>query len=1036
MVFLAMMESRRSRGLRAAGKVFRAVMALAVAFPFIVVPAHAQGVSDVLQSLGTSGSSSGTDGLAQQVLRSLGQNGGQSTTPLQPNIQIQNPQLEGGFPGGPFNALQGLPNASDTTGFSPLEKLMSLRVGQRLMQFGYSAFGHGSAVIVHQSGALQDSYVLGEGDEIVATLRGQEAANYRTRVDRDGRVVLTGLPPVPAAGRSFGAFRADLEAAVRHAFVATQVSVSVGTVRQISVRVVGEVNNPGVYSLTGLSSALDALNLAGGIRKTGSLRNIQIVRDGKTLHLDLYNLLTNGGIQSDITLTEGDRIVVPLLASVVAVAGQVRRPAIYELAPGEGSTHVATLLALAGGTQVKGSYRFSLQQTRNDGHREMVPVNADSSVPVRDGDALFVSSDIDSAIANVELAGTIGAHGFYSLGTTPSLRALLKSADMFAPQPGQPLPYLLIAAVERLNPQSLQRTVIPFSPMDVLAGKSDLVLKSNDMVYVLNVAEMRYIARRAAAAAAADAESDQNKDSARRANGNSSSTTPPPASTLQAGAASGIFPLPPAAPAAPAPAPSPPAAQTPALPGSLTGGTLNPYAFYPGGWGYPAMNGYGPLGYSALSAGVTNGRGIPDDEDLPALNGIAAPADGSVSADASDNSAGEEDTAASASANPSLMRRDVYAFGQRVPGATTTRRPTGLRLFVGLDDDERQLLINTLSNYYVLIDGEVTNPGAFLAMPGVGLDEVTEAAGGVTPNVDLSGFEISSSNIDNRSGVARTVRKSYQLTPEQFSQVVLKPLDRIRFNKVFSDNAGEASLFGELRYPGSYSITRGEHLSTLLARAGGLTADAYSYGAIFLRRSVAEQERGVLQREADTLESQLVGLMGTLTIAKTQVSDGEVTYITQLAQKMRQADGPGGRVAVVIDPKMVATHPELDVVLEPGDRLFVPRKPNSVVVAGEVMSPNGIQFQEGLSVEDYVARAGGNTDVADDGHTFVIQPDGSAFRADGGSWLEDPPKLAPGSVIVVPRDLRPFDWNVVLENVIQLTSQLAITAASISVISN
>jgi hypothetical protein len=89
-----------------------------------------------------------------------------------------------------------------------------------------------------------------------------------------------------------------------------------------------------------------------------------------------------------------------------------------------------------------------------------------------------------------------------------------------------------------------------------------------------------------------------------------------------------------------------------------------------------------------------------------------------------------------------------------------------------------------------------------------------------------------------------------------------------------------------------------------------------------------------------------------------------------------------------------------------------------------------------MTVNDYIARAGGTTDVADDGHTFVIQPDGSAAQADGTSWLGDPPKLAPGSVIVVPRNLRPFDWNVVLENVIQLTSQLAITAASISVIAN
>ena len=232
-------------------------------------------------------------------------------------------------------------------------------------------------MIVRQSGALQDNYVLGEGDEIIATLHGQESGNYRTRVDRDGRIVLNGLPPIAAAGRTFGAFRADLEAAVRRAFVGTQVFTSVGSVRQISVSVVGEVNSPGIYSLTGLSTALDALNLARGIRKTGSLRNIQIVRSGGVIRLDLYDLLTDSTPRADITLTEGDRIIVPLMTGAVAVVGQVRRPAIYELAPGEKGARVARLLALAGGPEVKGAYRFSgtadarRRAARNDpGHGE------------------------------------------------------------------------------------------------------------------------------------------------------------------------------------------------------------------------------------------------------------------------------------------------------------------------------------------------------------------------------------------------------------------------------------------------------------------------------------------------------------------------------------------------------------------------------------------------------------------------------------------------------------------------------------------
>ena len=242
------------------------------------------------------------------------------------------------------------------------------------------------------------------------------------------------------------------------------------------------------------------------------------------------------------------------------------------------------------------------------------------------------------------------------------------------------------------------------------------------------------------------------------------------------------------------------------------------------------------------------------------------------------------------------------------------------------------------------------------------------------------------------------------------------------------------AVLGEVRYPGSYAITRGERLSSVLARAGGLTDAAYPYGAIFLRRSVAEQERDVLQREADALDSQLVGLMSAVSATKTQVSDSEIQYVNQMMLRLRQANGQGGRVAVQINPREIAAHPELDVVLEPGDQLFIPRLPNSVVVAGEVMSPSGIQFKPGITVSDYLAQAGGVTEVSDEDHIFVIQPDGSAVQADGTSWLGDPPKLAPGSVIVVPRTLHPCSWDVVLQNVIQMSSQLAITAASISVI--
>jgi protein involved in polysaccharide export with SLBB domain len=114
------------------------------------------------------------------------------------------------------------------------------------MQFGYDQLGVGRQITVPETGAVADDYIMGPGDEVVVSLRGQENSDVRTSVDRNGRVILPRLAPIPAAGRSFGSFRQDVDAAVRRAYIASTASVSIGRVRQISVLVSGEVNAPGV----------------------------------------------------------------------------------------------------------------------------------------------------------------------------------------------------------------------------------------------------------------------------------------------------------------------------------------------------------------------------------------------------------------------------------------------------------------------------------------------------------------------------------------------------------------------------------------------------------------------------------------------------------------------------------------------------------------------------------------------------------------------------------------------------------------------
>jgi polysaccharide biosynthesis/export protein len=975
----------------------------------LLVPAvsRAQSLSDILGGNGNN--------VSNDLLRNLQQRlNGQAAVPaLQPGMQVQDPSLysqqSGALPGLAMQAM-----APVNRPMSAIERLMSDRAGQPLRQFGYGFFGRGAPVVVRQSGALQDNYVLGQGDEIVLTLRGQENSSFRTRVDRDGRVVLPTLPAVAAAGRPFGAFRADVEAAARRAMPGSQALVSVGEVRQISVRVAGEVNNPGMFYATGLSTAMDVLSLAGGIKSTGSLRDVEIMRGARIIHLDLYALLAGGMGGTDVTLTEGDRIVVPLQTSAVGVVGQVKRPAIYEMPPGRSGVPVADLLALAGGPEVRGSYRISILKTRDDGKREMVQVGTDRNALVRDGDILFVASNADVSLAKVSLMGSSALGGVYPLNSVRNLRDILSSPDMFTPVAGKPLPYLLIGAVIRLDPATMQRTVVAFSPADVLESKADFPLQSNDVVYILNVAEMRYIAHRATAAG--------QEPSRRVIRDNTVSGAQAPAPSTNSALASAVAgtgqPAPDAPsldsqlataitasqngaepPAPPAAAP-PPAASTAALAVSPAGMVANPY--------YAALvPGQGRTNEEAQDAG-------PPKTEAEQLNpGIIAPPD-AMETDQKDQSSSKTESA--------------------MPGQDHALKRPPLRIFIGLDVDARRLLISTLSNYYISVVGEVNDPGDFLAMPQTGLNKIVQAAGGLTPKVNLHAFEVTSADIDNVSGLSRTVRKSFDLMPEKFTQVALKPFDRVRFNAVFSDrDSGDVSVFGEVQFPGGYEILRGEHLSSVLTRAGGFTGAAYPAGAIFLRRSVAQEEQGVMRREADDLERQVIGLVGTVS-NKAQVSQAEIGYVTEMIAKMRQGGDQSGRIAVQIQPEQIVTHPELDIVMEPGDQLFIPRRPSSVVIAGEVMAPGGIQFRADRTVDDYLRLAGGITSIADEDHIFVIQPDGAAVQAHGDSWLSESPKLAPGSVIVVPRQLRHFTWDTILEDVVQVTSQIGITAASLAVV--
>lgn len=241
-----------------------------------------------------------------------------------------------------------------------------------LKPFGYNLFQAGAAVPPPGQVPVGADYLLGPEDEVVVTVWGQLDGVYRARVNREGEVVFPRIGAVPVAGLAFGEAKTLLAKLFTQQFRNVSVSVAMGQLRSIQIFVVGEVQKPGSYQLSSLSTVLTALFACGGPTATGSLRQIQVLRRGQVVaKVDLYDFLLKGDKSQDIRLQDQDVVFVPLVGPVVGVAGHVLRPAIYEVRPG---ATLGEVLALAGGVRPTG-YLARVQIERIVAHDKRVVID-------------------------------------------------------------------------------------------------------------------------------------------------------------------------------------------------------------------------------------------------------------------------------------------------------------------------------------------------------------------------------------------------------------------------------------------------------------------------------------------------------------------------------------------------------------------------------------------------------------------------------------------------------------------------------------
>jgi polysaccharide export outer membrane protein len=213
------------------------------------------------------------------------------------------------------------------------EKKVSTAVTQKLEPFGYDLFAGSPSTFAPLGNApVPADYRLGPGDSLNVQHYGAENQSYEIQVDREGRVQLPNVGPVQLSGLKFDAASQLIKTKIKEAVIGVEVSVTAGALRSIRVFVLGDVFKPGAYVVSGLSTMSNALLSSGGIKTIGSLRNVQLKRKGKVVStMDLYDFLLKGDMSKDLPLLEGDVIFVPTLKRTVAIAGEVKRPAIYEL---------------------------------------------------------------------------------------------------------------------------------------------------------------------------------------------------------------------------------------------------------------------------------------------------------------------------------------------------------------------------------------------------------------------------------------------------------------------------------------------------------------------------------------------------------------------------------------------------------------------------------------------------------------------------------------------------------------------------------
>ena len=775
-------------------------------------------------------------------------------------------------------------------------------------------------------------YVVGPGDSLSISLWGGVSTKLLRVVDRQGRVTLPEAGPLLVSGRSLGEVQEDVQKAIATQYRDTSAAVSVSRLRTIRVYVVGEVEEPGAYDISSLSTALNALVAAGGATPRGSLRSLKHMRGRQELEaIDAYDLLLHGVSLGAKRLDNGDTLMVPPMGPQVTVTGMVRRPAIYEL---NGEKTVEEVLELAGGILPAAALRH-VEVQRLEAHEKRTMLSLDlsddnaapsqlASFRIQDGDEIHIFPIAPYNQDTIYLQGHVLRPGRYSYHDGMRLTEVIATYKDILPEPAAHYGEII-----RLNPPDFHPSVVSF---DLSAAMTDPMtapqLQPLDTVRIFSRFDFE------------------------------------PAPTVSVG-----------------------------------GEVRSPGT-------------YRTSGQASLRDAVYFAGGLTPDAAL--------------------------DTAQLFRLNPDGSSKIFSVkLGEALKGNAADN--------ILLQPRDRLLIHRNASRVEpstVEITGEVAKPGRYPYTENMHAEDLIEAAGGLKRSADTSTADLTRYAASGGSSQHLQIALASLENGNASEDVSLHSGDVLAIRQVpgWSDVGAAVKVGGEVLHPSTYGIRPGERLSSVLARAGGYTQEAYPYGAVLMRREVREMEARnqlelILRLKAERAQ------LTSLPEGDTDQKNAKLNAIAQTDSTLGQlsTNPPIGRVVIHIPSDIKRwKNSTADVALRDGDVLVIPKKASVVMVTGQVFNPTAISAQPGRSAKWYLSQAGGLTPIANKKGAFVIRADGSVISSQNngaGWWSGDPLSVAlrPGDMVIVPEKtpkIGGVNWTTIMQTA-QVASSVALAVAYI-----